>query len=199
MAAWAKGVPAIDGNTVSWGHHVKLLALKDPAERQFYLAEATRHDWGRDTLRKAIKKDYRTIITNSPKDRNQLKRHANPLYVYKAFVEDVIDGDTLLIRIDLGFHTWTDQRIRLRGVDTKELSSDNHESKQLAEKAKTYVENKLKDIPFVVLKTYKTDIYGRFVADVFYHPTMTKKEMIAITGFYLNQEIIDDGVGSPLI
>lgn len=62
------------------------------------------------------------------------------------------------------------------------------------EAAKTFVADKLKDIPFIVIKTYKTDMYGRFVADVFYHPTLKDKEDVAEDGFFLNQEILKVGL-----
>jgi hypothetical protein len=31
---------------------------------------------------------------------------------------------------------------------------------------------------------------GRFVADVFYHPTLKDKEDVAEDGFFLNQEVL---------
>ena len=45
------------------------------------------------------------------------------LYTYKATVERVIDGDTLLVRIDLGFRTTIQERVRLRGIDEPEMST----------------------------------------------------------------------------
>lgn len=59
--------------------------------------------------------------------------------------------------------------------------------------AKDFVANKLKDIPFVVIKTFKADIYGRFVADIFYSPTLKDKEDVAEDGFFFNQEILKVG------
>ena len=41
------------------------------------------------------------------------------------------------------------------------------------------------------VKIYKTDMYGRFVADVFYHPIIKKKEEIAEKGFFLNTQLLD--------
>ncbi|EMO71057.1 hypothetical protein LEP1GSC120_2745 [Leptospira santarosai str. 200702252] len=35
----------------------------------------------------------------------------------------MIGGDTLLITIDLGFHIFIQQRLRLRGLDAPELGS----------------------------------------------------------------------------
>ena len=83
--------------------------------------------------------------------------------VYKALVEKVVDGDTLAVRIDLGFNVWVSQRIRFRGINTAELVKDGVKTGKApdrAEQAKAFVEERLKDIEFIVIKTYKTDMYG---------------------------------------
>jgi len=51
------------------------------------------------------------------------------LYVYKAKLDRIIDGDTVDATIDLGFDTWVFKRIRLAGIDTPETRT-----KDLAEK-----------------------------------------------------------------
>jgi endonuclease YncB( thermonuclease family) len=109
------------------------------------------------------------------------------MHYYKAIVENVVDGDTLLARVDLGFNVWISQRFRFRGINAAEMGDGG-------EAAKQFVIDKLNGIPFVVIKTYKTDMYGRFVADVFYHPTLKDKEDVAEDGFFLNQEILQAGL-----
>lgn len=53
-----------------------------------------------------------------------------PFYHYRARVDGgvdgVIDGDTLDLTADLGFHTTRDIRLRLSGVDTGEIPSELH-------------------------------------------------------------------------
>ena len=55
------------------------------------------------------------------------------------------------------------------------------------------MEDHLKGIEFVVIKTYKTDMYGRYVADVFYHPTIKKMEEVFEKGFFLNRQLLAEG------
>lgn len=62
------------------------------------------------------------------------------------------------------------------------------------EKAKAFVEEKLKGLDFVVIKTYKTDMYGRYVSDIFYLPTSNKKEEIYEKGFFLNDDLLKAGL-----
>ncbi len=53
----------------------------------------------------------------------------------------------------------------------------------------------LADVPFLIVKTNKTDIYGRYVADVFLAGKgETDAEKVASEGAYLNQMLIDSGV-----
>ena len=42
--------------------------------------------------------------------------------------------------------------------------------------------------------TYKTDIYGRYVSDIFYHPAIKKKEEVYEKGFFLNAELLAVGL-----
>ena len=42
------------------------------------------------------------------------------MYQYKAKIDRIVDGDTMDIVIDLGFKITTNQRIRLKGINTPE-------------------------------------------------------------------------------
>lgn len=44
-----------------------------------------------------------------------------------------------------------------------------------------------------------THLYGRFVADVFYDPTLTKKEAVATKGIFLNQELLTAGYADLML
>ena len=74
-------------------------------------------------------------------------------------------------------------------------ATPDEEAKKRAEKAKAYLQNLLANIPFIVVKTYKTDIYGRFIVDIFYHPTIIDKATVAVAGFFLNEDVVKSGHG----
>jgi len=202
---WPDGVPKVEeAGQLSWAHYTELLSVKDEKERNFYFQQAAAEEWSRDTLRKAIQKDFYTL-QKSPKKLKSgaatLERGDDPLHIYKAVVERVVDGDTLLVRIDLGFEVWVNQRIRFRGINTAEIVKNGVKTGKApdrADQAKSFVEGRLKDIEFIVIKTYKTDMYGRYVADVFYHPTISKKEDIYEKGFFLNAELLTEGLADLL-
>jgi endonuclease YncB( thermonuclease family) len=104
----------------------------------------------------------------------------------------VIDGDTLELNIDLGFDSWIKEKVRLRGVDTPEQTTN------LGKIAKKYVQDRLDKVKFVVCKTYKDDKYGRMLADVFVGGAPKKDfedpSAVAEHGTFLNQELINKGM-----
>lgn len=110
-------------------------------------------------------------------------------YTYKATVDRVVDGDTILALIEVGFGIIVRDRLRLRGVDTPELSTPEGKA------AKRFLEKILPSGAVVVIKSRKcrTDIYGRFVADVFFREGVTDAARIIAGGVYLNQHLIDSG------
>ncbi|MDD3375248.1 MAG: thermonuclease family protein [Candidatus Omnitrophica bacterium] len=114
-------------------------------------------------------------------------KHPEYLYTYQATVTRVIDGDTIILNIDLGFDSWIEQKLRLRGIDTPEISSVSGIA------AKEYVKKICAKVDFVICKTYKEDKYGRYLADILYHLNEKDPELVAEKGTYLNQELIDQG------
>lgn len=126
----------------------------------------------------ATHKDGESWFKNSDVTKRQM-------YTFKAFVERVVDGDTLLVNIDLGFGQWTQQRLRLKGIDAPALSTKR------GQKTKEVVESILSQCPFIVVKTYQVDRYDRYITDVFYLPDELDASVIAVKGKYLNQELLD--------
>lgn len=116
------------------------------------------------------------------------KRAAADLYTFKATVERVIDGDTLLVHVDCGLDCLTRQRLRFRGIDTPELSTKEGRA------AKRFIESKIKPNDFVIIKTHKNDKYDRYLVDVFYSPGEKDPAKVAAEGIYLNQELLDQGL-----
>ena len=108
------------------------------------------------------------------------------LYTYKAFVRKVIDADTILVDIDLGFDTWICQRLRFKGIDAAEISTKK------GQQALQYVNSQLSQVPFVVIKTYGSDKYDRYLVDVFYLKGARTAEKVAEEGHYLNQRLLDE-------
>ena len=101
-----------------------------------------------------------------------------------AYVERVIDGDTLLVWVDCGFGMWTRRRLRLRGIDAAELS------RTAGQLARDFVSDQMASVPFVVITTSRPGKYGRYLADVFYEAGESDPEVVAGKGRFLNRELL---------
>ena len=89
---------------------------------------------------------------------------------YVRKVENVVDGDTIDVLIDLGFDILFASRVRLAGIDTPESRTSDKAEKVLGLEAKEYLKKALKDAKSVVIKTEKMDSsekYGRILGWVY--------------------------------
>ena len=107
-------------------------------------------------------------------------------FTFVAQVERVVDGDTLVVWVDCGFGLWIRRRLRLRGIDTPELSNPAGRA------ARDFVRTQLAGLPFVVITTTRPDKYGRYLADVFYERDATDPAVVAREGAFLNQQLLSN-------
>lgn len=112
------------------------------------------------------------------------------MFEYKAKLIRVIDGDTLVMMVDMGFYLFQEMKLRLNGINTPELIGGNDKEKAL--EAKTFVEQELKDC-YIAIRTYKVEKWGRFVADVYYHPSIMKTEELFTNGKVLSEVLLAKG------
>ena len=85
---------------------------------------------------------------------------------YVRKVENIVDGDTIDVLIDLGFDILFQSRVRLAGIDTPESRTKDLKEKALGLESKEYLKKHLKDAKSVVIKTEKMDSsekYGRIL------------------------------------
>lgn len=113
--------------------------------------------------------------------------NSNKLHTYKAYLDRVVDGDTLNVTLDLGFNIRHHEILRLAKINAPEKKTVE------GVRSSEALKNILKGVKFLVIKTNKTDIYGRYVADVFFSKTEIDPQKVADEGIYLNQLLIDEG------
>lgn len=88
------------------------------------------------------------------------------LHNYSINLIRVIDGDTIVADIDLGFNiTLNSQHIRLLGIDTPEIRGASFNQ---GKAVKEFVADFLKDKKLRI-HSYKKDNFGRLLADIFYY------------------------------
>ncbi len=131
-----------------------------------------------------------TVLVKKLNNRYTLQETDVPIsriYTYKAYVEKVLDGDTLWAVLDLGFKIFIRQKIRLHRLDAPPVETDE------GVKAMNYLNNKLKPLDFIVVKTHWRDKFDRYLADIFYLPDEEDFLKVTESGKYLNQELADKG------
>lgn len=89
------------------------------------------------------------------------------LYNYMAELENVVDGDTIDIKIDLGFDIILTRRLRIYNVDTPELKSSNETEREMAKYVKDVVLRILTGKQLYIKTIKVADKYGRYVADIY--------------------------------
>jgi micrococcal nuclease len=105
---------------------------------------------------------------------------------YVRKVENVVDGDTIDVLIDLGFDILFQSRVRLAGIDTPESRTKDLKEKALGLESKEYLKKHLKDAKSVVIKTEKinsSEKYGRILGWVYINGDTES----------LNDKMINDG------
>lgn len=113
------------------------------------------------------------------------------MFEYAAETVRVVDGDTIYFNVDLGFFVRITIQVRLRGVNTPEMRGATREQGRAA---RAYTEAALPVGGQVVIRTYKLEKYGRYLADVLYAPGATSRQQVLAAPRLLNQELIDHGL-----
>jgi micrococcal nuclease len=106
---------------------------------------------------------------------------------YVRKVDNVVDGDTIDVLIDLGFDILFQSRVRLAGIDTPESRTKDLKEKALGLESKEYLKKHLKDAKSVVIKTEKMDSsekYGRILGWVYINgDTVSLNDMMINDGY----------------
>jgi len=106
---------------------------------------------------------------------------------YVRKVENVVDGDTIDVLIDLGFDILFQSRVRLAGIDTPESRTKDLKEKALGLESKEYLKKALKDAKSVIIKTEKmnsTEKFGRILGWIYVNgDTVSLNDMMINDGY----------------
>ena len=106
---------------------------------------------------------------------------------YVRKVENVVDGDTIDVLIDLGFDIMFKSRVRLAGIDTPESRTRDLAEKALGLESKEYLKKALKDAKSIIIKTEKmnsSEKYGRILGWLYINgDTVSVNDMMINDGY----------------
>ncbi len=93
------------------------------------------------------------------------------MYNYKAKVVRWIDGDTVLLDIDLGFYVTRQERVRLARINAPELNDAVPYKVRLAKHARSVARQFCPVGSMVTVTTSKNkrDMYARFIGEIIYN------------------------------
>ena len=116
------------------------------------------------------------------------------IYIYKAELIRVVDGDTVDLISDLGFDTLKRERFRLYGIDAPEIRTE------AGKEAKKWLWDALQPLETIYVQTIqletkaKRDKYGRFLAVLYsglVTVTMVMRESVHPAS--INAQMITEG------
>lgn len=102
------------------------------------------------------------------------------MFEYAAEVIDVIDADTLKLRIDLGFSVFVKQSCRLARINAPEMTTLEGAI------AKAYVVNALAGVTALKVSTSKAEKYGRWLIECNYQSPLTGAQWINLNDLLLS-------------
>lgn len=111
------------------------------------------------------------------------------MYEYHATVVDVLDGDTCVVNIDLGFRLSYKTPVRFFGINAPEVHSTNHIEKTHGLLAKQKLTELINGKTVRIQSVKPQDKFGRFLAEVFLTDDLQAKSV--------NQQMIDLGLVKP--
>ncbi|MFT6346801.1 MAG: endonuclease YncB(thermonuclease family) [Myxococcota bacterium] len=174
-------------SSLTWSHYRQLLTINNANLRLEIEQRAKDENWNSSKTNSEIQGLKNGFDENLG---SKIIRPKKANYLYRARIINVVDGDTLLLNIDLGFGVIKEQRIRLAQIDSPEIKSSQ------GKKSFEYLRDLCARLDFLVVRTNKIDIYGRYVADVFYQNTndsTQEKTTVFENGVYLNEELVNNG------
>jgi len=107
------------------------------------------------------------------------------MFKYFAELIRIIDGDTFVAKIDLGFSTHRKETVRLAGINTPESRTRNLEEKKHGLAAKKALGDMLTNCKELIVEVKEVGKYGRALGVVY------------ADGININFELIDRGFAYP--
>lgn len=95
-------------------------------------------------------------------------------YIRKAEVLKITDGDTIVCRVDMGYHVFSTRPLRLNRIDAPELKEE------AGKIAKNHLIEYLPVGALVLVQTFKNpkDKYSRWLADIYYNGVCINDYMV---------------------
>lgn len=120
----------------------------------------------------------------SPPKQFSQRTMIDKLFHYQAEVIKVIDGDTIDVRVDLGFSVFKEVRLRLARINAPELKGAEKQAGLASRRVLSDMLLTDNAQARVYIKTeQETDKYGRYIADVYLKDGLCVNERLVELGY----------------
>jgi endonuclease YncB( thermonuclease family) len=122
------------------------------------------------------------------------------IHIYQAQIVEVIDGDTFDLMIDLGFNTFTKQRMRLYGIDAPEMRTKAGKDLRVSMVTKHLFSHVIVQSVEAPKSKQFRDKYGRFLAIIYdawpiaSRPITNGEKILEVAALSLNARLVNDGL-----
>ena len=107
------------------------------------------------------------------------------MYEYKAKLMRWIDGDTVVISIDLGFFSFRTERVRLARINAWEVKDTSAYRRRWARSARFQAKKICPEGSEVIIQTSKNpkrDMYDRYIAEIVFKNKNLSDELLKLKG-----------------
>ena len=113
------------------------------------------------------------------------------LFTYSATLRRVVDGDTLVVALEVSPGVFLEQKLRLLGLDAPEISTPEGRA------AKRFVEALVAKATTIIIQTTKPDKYDQYLAGVFLMSAVSDKlkaeSLEPSAEIFLNNALLENG------
>ena len=174
---------------LSWLHYRALLSCPDPESRAHYTRLAIDTPLNSRQLTQRIASDKHGLDHSHVLPRPDVYE-----YVYRVRVDQVIDGDTFDLTIDLGYMTQRQERVRLAAIDCPELPTPEGRA------ARDFVYARLMSAKTIAIHSERNkDLHGRYVAHLYYSPDDLRLTDCITQATHLNAELLANGHATRVV
>lgn len=107
------------------------------------------------------------------------------MYLYEARVEKIVDGDTIEFSVDLGFHIYFREQMRIAHYAAPEIDGIELPLGMIAKQA---LEKLLPIGTVVTIRSHKTEKFGRWLADVIWEGGGSLSDLLIKQGYGLRYD-----------
>ena len=117
------------------------------------------------------------------------------MFQYEAKIVSVVDGDTMILDLDLGFKIHITETVRLARINTPEIV--NYGATGIDDPARVFVMERCPPGSVCVANISRREKYGRWLADILFRPGESDRDQILQNPRVLNDELVKAGLAKP--